>query len=151
FDASMRGSRGSGTAPTLLGLASDRERFVAIADAANVNQLVLYWRDAIPEDWKPLAGAATRRIAGKAPIDFGQRDVTDAYSGSSPVALGYGAVITNSRPANRMPLYLDNQLWINDPSAAPVGVQKFAWDPKRQRFGSVWVRPELSSPNSTPV
>jgi hypothetical protein len=151
YDASMRGSRGSGTTPTLLGLESDRDQFVLIADAANVNNLVLYWRDAIPDDWEQIEGTPTRRIAGKAPVDFGRSDVGDSYSENSPVALGYGAAVANNRPKNRMPLHLDNQLWINDPSALPEGVQKFAWDPKRQRFGSVWARPELSLPSSTPM
>jgi hypothetical protein len=151
YDASMRGSRGSGTTPTLLGSERDRDQFVLIADAANVNNLVLYWRDAIPADWEQLEGTPTRRIAGKAPVDYGRSDVTDSYSENSPVALGYGAAIANNRPRNRMPLHLDNQLWINDPSVAPVGVQKFAWDPKRRRFGTAWVRPDLSVPSSTPA
>jgi hypothetical protein len=151
YDASLRGSRGSGTTPTLLGSEADRDRFVLIADAANVNNLVLYWRDAIPEDWEQIEGTPTRRIAGKAPVDFGRADTTDSYSENSPVALGYGAAIANNRPRNRMPLHLDNQLWINDPSAAPLGVQKFAWDPKTRRFGTAWVRPDLSLPSSTPA
>jgi hypothetical protein len=50
-----------------------------------------------------------------------------------------------------MALHLDNQLWINDPAVAPAGVQKFAWDPKRSRFTSVWVRPDLSCPSATPA
>jgi len=151
YDATLRGSRGSGTTPTLLGLESDRDQFVLIADAANVNNLVLYWRDAIPDRWDPLDGAPTRRIAGKAPVDFGRTDVSDSYSENSPVALGYGAAIANNRPRNQMPLHLDNQLWINDPNVTPLGVQKFAWDPKRKRFASAWVRPELSFPSSTPA
>ena len=150
-DAALRGSRGSGTTPTLLGLESDRDQFVLIADAADVNNLVLYWRDSIPEDWEQIDGTPSRRIAGKAPVDFGQSDLTDSYSENSPVALGYGAVIANNRPRNGMALHLDNQLWINDPAVAPLGVQKFRWDPKRRRFGTAWVRAELSNPNSTPV
>jgi hypothetical protein len=150
-DAALRGSRGSGTTPTLLGLESDRDQFVLIADAADVNNLVLYWRDAIPEDWEQIEGTPSRRIAGQAPVDFGQSGLTDSYSENSPVALGYGAVIANNRPRNRMSLHLDNQLWINDPAVAPSGVQKFAWDPKRRRFASRWARPELSNPNSTPM
>jgi hypothetical protein len=50
-----------------------------------------------------------------------------------------------------MPLQLDNQLWINEPSAAPLGVQRFAWDPERETFGAVWARPDLSLPSVTPV
>jgi hypothetical protein len=50
-----------------------------------------------------------------------------------------------------MALHLDNQLWLNDPSVVPKGVQKFAWDPERRRFETAWVRPELSIPSSTPV
>ena len=150
-DARLRGSRGSGTTPVLLGLEGDRDQFVLIADGADVNNLVLYWRDAIPEDWEQLDDTPSARIAGKAPVDFGQRDLTDSYSENSPVALGYGAVIANNRPRNGMPLHLDNQLWINDPAVAPLGVQKFAWDPRRQRFASAWVRPDLSNPSSTPM
>ena len=150
-DATLRGSRGSGTTPTLLGLESDADQFVLIADAANVNNLVLYWRDAIPEDWEPIEGTPSRRIAGKAPVDFGRRDLADSYSENSPIALGYGAVIANNRPSNGMALHLDNQLWLNDPSVVPKGVQKFAWDPERRRFETAWVRPELSIPSSTPV
>ena len=73
-DAGLRGARGSGTTPTLLGRESDRDQFVLIADAANVNNLVLYWRDAIPDDWEQLDGTPSRRIAGKAPVDFGRSD-----------------------------------------------------------------------------
>ena len=150
-DAALRGSRGSGTTPTLVGLESQRDQFVLIADGADVNNLVLYWRDAIPEEWDQIEGTPSRRIAGRVPADFGQSGVTDAYFEGSPVALGYGAVIANDRPRNRMPLHLDNQLWINDPAVAPAGVQKFAWDPRRRRFASAWVRPDLSSPNATPA
>jgi hypothetical protein len=150
-DAAQRGGRGSGTTPVLLGQAGDRDRFVLIADAANVNNLALYWRDEIPEDWEQLDGAPTRRIAGKAPVDFGRGDVTETHSENAPVVLGYGAAIANSRPRNRMPLHLDNQLWINDPSATPLGVQKFAWDPVSRTFGAVWARPDLSLPSVTPV
>ncbi len=150
-DAALRGARGSGTTPTLLGLETDGDQFVLIADAADVNNFVLYWRDAIPEDWEQLEGTPSRRIAGRARVDFGQSDLTDSHSENSPVALGYGAAIANARPRNRMSLHLDNQLWINDPAVAPVGVQKFEWDPKRQRFESVWVRSDLSSPSSTPA
>jgi hypothetical protein len=150
-DATLRGGRGSGTTPTLLGRESDRDQFVLIADGADVNNLVLYWRDAVPDDWEPLDGLASRRVAGRAPVDFGRSDLDDSYSENSPVALGYGAVIADNRPRNRMPLHLDNQLWINDPGVTPEGVQKFVWDPKRRRFGTAWSRPELSQPSSTPA
>jgi hypothetical protein len=150
-DAALRGGRGSGTTPTLLGLETDGDQFVLIADAADVNNLVLYWRDAIPEGWDQLEGTPSRRIAGKARVDFGDDDLADSYSDNAPTSLGYGAVVTNHRPRNGMPLHLDNQLWINDSAVAPVGIQKFEWDPERQRFESVWVRNDLSSPSSTPV
>jgi hypothetical protein len=149
--ATLRGSRGSGTTPTLLGLETDGDQFVLIADAADVNNLVLYWRDAIPDGWDEIEGTPSRRIAGKAPVDFGQKGLSDSYSENSPVSLGYGAVVANHRPRNGMPLHLDNQLWINEPAVAPQGLQKFEWDPRRQRFESVWVRADLSSPSSTPA
>jgi hypothetical protein len=151
LDATLRGARGSGTTPTLMGLESDRDQFVLIADAANVNNLVLYWRDAIPEDWEKLEGTPSLRIAGRAPVDFGRSDLTDSYSENSPVALGYGTAIANNRPSNGMALHLDNQLWLNHPNVVPMGVQKFVWDPDERRFGTAWVRAELSLPSSTPL
>jgi hypothetical protein len=150
-DRTLRGSRGSGTAPTLVGTPSDRDRFVLIADAADVNHMVLYWRDAIPKDWKKPKGVKSRRVAGRVPLDFGLHDVRESYAENSAVALGYGALVANGRPRNGMALQLDNQLWINEPSVAPLGVQKFAWDAKKRRFASAWARPDLSNPNVKPV
>ena len=63
-----------------------------------------------------------------------QPDLADSYLENSPVVLGYGAAIANDRPRNGMALHLDNQLWINDPAVAPLGMQKFAWDPSGSRF-----------------
>jgi hypothetical protein len=150
-DSELRGSRGSGTTPVLLGSESDADQFVLIADASDVNNLVLYWRDEIPEDWDALDDETSPRVAGRAPVDFGREDLADTHSENSPVVLGYGAVVANGQPSNGMALHLDNQLWLNDPEVAPRGVQKFAWSPERREFASVWVRPELSVPNATPV
>ncbi len=150
-DAQLRGARGSGTTPTLMGLEQEADQLVLISDAANVNHLVLYWRDAIPDDWEGLEGASSRRIAGRLPVDFGVEDLADSHLESSPVVLGYGAALVNDRPRNGMALHLDNQLWINDPAVAPLGIQKFEWDPERRRLTSAWLRADLSNPNVTPA
>jgi hypothetical protein len=132
-------ARGSGTTPTLLGLESDRDQFVLIADAANVNNLVLYWRDAIPEDWEQLEGRP-RRIAGKAPVDFGRGDLTDSYSENSPIALGYGTVIANNKPSNGMGCCIRQPALAERSERGAEGRAEVAWDPQR-RAESAWVRP----------
>jgi len=143
-------SRGSGTTAALMGLETDRDQFVTIADAADVNNLVLYWRDKIPADWKQLPGTQSRRVAGKIPVDFGMKEVTDSYSENSPIVLGYGAVLANNRFSNGETAFLDNQLRMTDTKIAPYGIQKFEWNPQTKTFATAWVRQDVSNPNSTP-
>ena len=46
-------SRGSGTAPTLMGFGDDPDKLVVIADAADAGtNAVAFWRDNIPADFK---------------------------------------------------------------------------------------------------
>ncbi len=151
LDATQRGGRGSGTAPVLMGLEDQRDQFVLIADAADVNNLVLYWRDDIPADWRQVPGTDSRRIAGKVPVDFGSDRVTANYTSISPTVLGYGAVVANTQLPDNTPAYLDVQLLLSDDDYAPAGMQKVVWDPRRQVLRNAWIRPELSSPNSAPV
>lgn len=151
LDATVRGRRGSGTAPVLMGLASDRDRFVAAADGADVNHLVLYWRDEIPEDWPGLPGEESRRIAGKVAVDFGIVNLSHSYAENAAVVLGYGAVLANNEMRSGEPATLDVQLRVTDPSVGAAGVHKFEWDPKTRSFATAWVRSDISNPNSTPV
>jgi hypothetical protein len=151
LDDELRGSRGTGTTPALMGESSDDERFVVIADAANVNNIMLFWRDEIPDDWEALPGANSRRLAGSLPVDFGDTELWNSYSENSPTIFGYGAVLANNQVKTHEQMTMDVQLKMRDPERTPVGVQKFEWVSEERKWKVAWVRGDVSSPNSTPV
>jgi hypothetical protein len=151
LDASLRAGRGSGTTPALMGAADDPDRFVAIADAANVNNFILYWRDQIPEDWQQLPGSSSRRVAAMLPVNFGDSALTSSYSENSATIFDYGAVLANNQASTGEKMTLDVQLKLRDPARTPYGVQKFQWHPASRKLQVAWIRADISSPNSTPV
>ncbi|MBW2712358.1 MAG: hypothetical protein JRC77_01240 [Deltaproteobacteria bacterium] len=151
LDDELRGSRGTGTTPALMGQPSDKDRFVVIADAENVNNLMFYWRDEIPADWEGLPGASSRRLAGLLPVDFGDSELTNSYSENSATIFEYGAVLANNQVKTHEQMMMDVQLKMSDPARTPMGVQKFDWDPEARKMKVAWVRADVSSPNSTPV
>ncbi len=151
LDLSVRGARGSGAAPVLMGLENQRDQFVLIADGADVNNLVLYWRDEIPDNWRQLPGTSSRRVAGKVAVNFGRDDMVASHIATSPTVLGYGVVVGNNQLPGNEPAYLDTQLRLTDKNFSPSGLQKFVWDARRAEFRSAWIRPDVASPNSTPV
>ncbi len=151
LDEELRGSRGTGTTPALMGESSDKDRFVVIADAENVNNLMLYWRDEIPADWEGLPGASSRRLAGLLPVDFGDATLANSYSENSATIFEYGAVLANNQVKTHEQMTMDVQLKMSDPARTPMGVQKFEWDVEARKLKVDWVRADVSSPNSTPV
>ena len=151
LDATLRAERGSGTTPALLGGPDDKDKFVVFADAANVNNLILYWRDEIPADWSQIPGTSSRRIAGLLPVNFGDPALDNSYSENSATIFDYGAVLANNQVKTNEKMMLDVQLKMKDPARTPYGVQKFQWDPAKRAWEVAWTRPDVSSPNSTPV
>ena len=151
LDETLRAERGSGTTPALMGGPDDKDKFVVFADAANVNNLILYWRDEIPADWKQIPGTSSRRIAGLLPVDFGDKSLTSSYSENSATIFDYGAVLANNQVKTNEKMMLDVQLKMKDPKRTPYGVQKFQWDPETRQWKVAWTRADVSSPNSTPV
>ena len=151
LDETLRAERGSGTTPALMGGPGDKDKFVVFADAANVNNLILYWRDEIPADWKQIPGTSSRRIAGLLPVDFGDKSLTSSYSENSATIFDYGAVLANNQVKTNEKMMLDVQLKMKDPKRTPYGVQKFQWNPETREWKVAWTRPDVSSPNSTPV
>ncbi len=151
LDATLRAERGSGTTPALMGGPDDKDRFVVFADAANVNNLILYWRDGIPSDWKQIPGTSSRRIAGLLPVNFGDPALDNSYSENSATIFDYGAVLANNQVKTNEKMMLDVQLKMKDPARTPYGVQKFQWDREKREWEVAWTRPDVSSPNSTPV
>jgi hypothetical protein len=151
LDETLRAERGSGTTPALLGGPDDAEKFVVFADAANVNNLLLYWRDEIPADWKQIPGTSSRRIAGLLPVNFGDPGLDNSYSENSATIFDYGAVLANNQVKTNEKMWLDVQLKMKDPARTPSGIQKFEWDKEKREWKVAWTRPDVSSPNSTPV
>ncbi len=149
-------THGSGATPSLMGFGAE-DRFVVITDGEPLMNVVLFWRDAIPEDWETLPGAPDRRIAGMLPADMGDPALREIQSEQSVVVAGYGALVVNN-VARNAPWYLPSRaktLLISylgsHPRYQPFGVQKFEWDPEARMLREAWVNREVSSPSCVPV
>ncbi len=147
---------GTGATPSLMGF-DDEDRFVVITDGQPLMNVVLFWRDAIPDDWEALPDAPDRRIAGQLPANMDDPELTAIQSEQSVVVAGHGALVVNNVPRNP-PWYLPEQartLLISflgsAPRYQPFGVQKFEWDPSTRTMRKAWVNREISSPSCMPV
>lgn len=151
--------RGTGSTPTIVGFGNEADKLVVLTDGDVLMNVVAYWRDEIPSDWKQLDGAPSRRIAGQQPANFGDPNLKAAQSEQSMVCSGYGMFVVNNEAKNVPQEILD------DPQAkllftgylsylkefAPHGGQKFEWDPKTKTLKSAWVNSEVTSPNCVPL
>lgn len=147
---------GTGATPSLMGF-GDEDRFVVITDGEVVMNVVLFWRDEIPQGWTQPEGAPDERIAGMLPADMGNPDLAEIQSEQSVVVADYGALVVNNR-ANNIPWYLPERaktLLISylgsSPRYQPFGVQKFAWDPEARELRVAWTNTDISSPSCVPV
>jgi len=131
---------GSGSTPTLMGTKQEDDKFVVITDCQNVMNVVLFWRDKIPEDWVQLEGTKGRRIAAQSPAKFGNLNATSSLSEQSVVVRGYGALVVNN----------EKELDDNGKPLSPSGMEKFEWDPSKRTLLSVWSNNE-SIPNGIPT
>src|SRR5262245_66645297 len=91
---------GTGSTPSLVGFGNEPDKLVVITDGDRLMNLTLFWRDAIPANWKQLDGAPSRRIAGYQPCNFGDPARQAAQSEQSVVAAGYGMFVVNNEPRN---------------------------------------------------
>jgi len=148
---------GSGATPSLMGF-GDEDRFVVFTDGDIRMNVVLMWRDEIPENWEQLDGAPSRRIAGQAPVDMGEQNVTKIQSEQTVIVAGYGALVVNNTPRNT-PFFMPKEgvgrgasigPLGNNPKFQPYGVQKFEWNPELRRLEKAWVNETISSPNGVP-
>ncbi len=147
---------GTGATPSLMGF-GDEDKFVVITDGAELMNVTLFWRDAIPDDWQPLPGAPSRRIAGMLPANMGNPDLQAIQSEQSVVVAGYHAVVVNNKPRN-VPWYLPERAHSmlisflgSNPRYQPFGVQSFRWNPEQRRLENAWVNREVSSPSCVPI
>ena len=148
--------QGSGATPSLMGFA-DEDRFVVITDGQDLMNVVLFWRDSIPEGWQAPEGAPDQRIAGMLPANMGDPALAALQSEQSVVVAGYGALVVNNTPRN-IPWYLPERastllisLLGSNPDYQPYGVQKFHWNPINRRLENSWVNSAISSPSTVPM
>lgn len=152
---------GSGSTPSLMGTEADDDHFVVITDGQALMNLVLFWRDEVPEDWEPIAPGKDRRIACEIAIDFGT-GATEAISEQSVAVRGYSAVVVNDlltnptiNPPSMSPLAAAAQNLVSAleggiPEKAPFGLERIDWDPETRTCLTVWANSEISVPNSIP-
>ncbi len=147
---------GTGATPSLMGF-GDEDQFVVITDGQPQMNVVLFWRNEIPDDWEQLPGTPDRRIAGQQAVTMGDPTLDQIQSEQSVVVADYGALVVNNHPRN-IPWYLPEQaatLLISylgsNPNYQPYGVQKFEWDPVSRRLKPDWVNQAVSSPSCVPM
>lgn len=147
---------GTGATPTLMGFDAE-DRFVVITDGEKLMNVVLYWRDEIPGDWRELPGAPSRRIAGQQPATMGDPGRTAIQTEQSVVVSGYGALVVNNEPASIPAGFPPTAVRLlvsyvgDDPAFTPHGMQKLSWDPKARALREAWVNTEVASPNTVPL
>jgi hypothetical protein len=152
---------GSGSTPSLMGTEVDDDRFVVITDGEALMNLVLFWRDEIPDDWEPIAPGKDPRIACEVPVDFGT-GAAAAISEQSVAVRGYAAVVVNdllTNPTINPPSIgnlggvaqnLVSALEGGIPDKAPFGVERIDWDPETRTCATVWANADISIPNGIP-
>lgn len=113
-----------------------------IADAAESGtNAVAFWRDAIPEDFKQKPGTKSRRIADQARIEISKLTIEP-----SPNVLGYGVVFINgSYPKPVKTPGFPNAFTAGVTRPAPLGIQKFVWNPKAHKFDKAWINREVDN------
>lgn len=130
-------SHGSGTTPSLLGFGDDEDKLVIISDGNPDNaQVVAFWRNEIPQDFKQKPGTKSRRIADQIPFSLSKTTVE-----ASPVVYGNGVLVVNSTYPDPGPISMDlisNAFLAGTTRAAPLGIQKYEWLPDEDRFVESW-------------
>lgn len=152
---SNSGGGGTGATPSLMGF-GDEDQFVVITDGDELMNMTLFWRNGIPEDWKQLGNAPSRRIAGMVPITMGELNLKEIQTEQSSIVAGYGVFVVNNAPRNvpeGMPRKVSGVMIGHlgaNPDFQPFGVQKLEWNPETRTLGSAWVNTTVSSPNGVP-
>jgi len=141
---------GSGASPSLMGV-RDQDKFVVITDGARIMNLVLFWRDEIPDDWEQMPGTKDRRIAAQVPVTYGFPDIDLTWSEQSVLVRGYSAFVVNDVLKKTHPNIVVNVVMSGEPDWAPYGCEKFTWDPQTRQLKSDWSNQEISIPNCVPT
>jgi len=153
---------GSGTTPSLVGV-GEQNKFVVICDGQPLMHMVLYWRDAIPEDWPGLPGL-DRRVAADVPVTFGDDQAVNSTTEQSLTVRGHDVGVVSNRYGELSPWFrqfaesvagadahLATIYRSNHAELAPHGVEKFRWDSFDRQLTSQWANRSASCPNGIPT
>ena len=148
---SIKFGTGTGSTPTLMGFGDDEDKLVVITDGADRMNIVAFWRDEIPSDFKQQAGTKSNRIAGQMPITAGlPADRKWIQLEQSVVVNGYGALVVNNIVDEAPKDRLAGVIALGPVIKPPTGVERVEWDPKTNTWKSVWTRPDVSSISMVP-
>ncbi len=143
-------SHGSGTTPSLMGFGDDEDRLVVISDGSpDGANVVAFWRDDIPTDFKQKPGTKSRRIADQIPVNFDSSTTIEA----SPTVFGTGVLVVNSTYPEPGPIsgdLISSAFLAGTTRAAPRGAQKFEWLPADDRFVESWSIPDVDNTDWMP-
>jgi hypothetical protein len=142
-------SHGSGTTPSLLGFGEDEDKLVVISDGSpDGANLVAFWRDEIPADFKQKPGTLSRRIADQIPVG-----ISDTTIEASPVTYDNGVMVINSTYPEPGPIPMDlisNAFLAGTTRPPPLGLKKFTWLPREDRFVESWAMDDIDNTDWMP-
>jgi hypothetical protein len=146
---------GSGTTPALMGWGPKEDHLVVIADGnrgaslGNIhgNNMVAFWRDDIPADWKGIPGF-DRRVAGITPVRFGTAKDEKPQIENALVVYGYGAFLDNFEPQHHWPdrgrpafNIMADMFSVAIPGHETLGGTMIRWDPTARVLKTAWQNP----------
>lgn len=119
---------GTGTTPTLIGTPEDG--LVVMVDGhAPKNNLVAFWRGAIPADWQGILGEG-RRLAGRIALPLSTPEGEGHTAENSPATLGNA-------------IFIAQWAGFNPDCSPPRGVQRVDWNAEARRLELVWANPDI--------
>jgi hypothetical protein len=138
---------GSGTTPALMGWGDAEDHLVLITDGSKTSQLLAFWRDSIPEDWKGIPDYP-RRVAGVTPVHFGVSKDEIIQVENAPIVMGYGTFINNFDNSFRNQ-HLDEEggvikerqeksSYVHLPGNQAAGGTMIRWNPAARTLDTVW-------------
>jgi hypothetical protein len=149
---SIKVGTGTGSTPSLMGFEDGKDKLVVITDGADQMDLVAFWRNDIPADFKQQPSTKSRRIAGQIRVTCGFTQLPDfIQSEQSVVIKDYGAFVVNNVGYEANQDLLVSVIAIGPLRTAATGVERFEWDPQAHKWHSVWANPTVVSISMAPV
>ncbi|MDR3503680.1 MAG: hypothetical protein P4L79_13970 [Legionella sp.] len=135
-----------------MGFDADPDKLVVITDGSNHMNLVAFWRDNIPADFKQKPNTKSRRIADQIGVTCGLNPLPKfIQSEQSVVVKGYGAFVVNNIGTQGHKDLLVSVIGLGPVFPPPHGVERFQWDAQKHQWHSPWANAEAVSTSMVPV